>query len=105
METIAAGAEEGWAQALRSSAPRARVALTEAGVDGEIEVHVVVDETLGDRELGTQLGLPRDLDGDGSVSSVDVRERAQLLPVVLVARWAGVLGPCEERLARLVVGG
>ena len=61
-------------------------------------VEVITDETMTDQELGVHLGLPRDLDADGEVTSVDVRGRALLLPVLLRARWHGAGG--ERELVR-----
>jgi len=52
-----------------------------------LEVDVVVDETLSDADLGTALGLPRDLDGDGSAASRAVASEARLVPVVVRLRW------------------
>jgi len=50
-------------------------------------IEVVVDETITDQELGVDLGMPRDLDGDGVVGNTNVSASATLLPVVLRANW------------------
>jgi hypothetical protein len=55
-------------------------------------VIVVTDETATDASLGAQLGMPRDLDGDGLVSSGDVSAHARLLPVIVRVRWMGSRG-------------
>lgn len=52
-----------------------------------LEIDVVVDETLSDEDLGTALGLPRDLDGDGSAANRAVAAEARLVPVVVRLRW------------------
>lgn len=58
-------------------------------------VTVLRDETLTDAEVGCALGLPRDLDNDGLVDNADVTDTAELLPVVLRARWRGAGGDRE----------
>jgi len=55
-------------------------------------IQIVTDETITDAALGTQLGLPRDLDGDGAAGSSDVSNTARLLPVVVRAQWRGSSG-------------
>ena len=55
-------------------------------------VIAVTDETASDASLGVQLGMPRDLDGDGLVSSSDVSLHARLLPVIVRLRWLGARG-------------
>ena len=56
----------------------------------------LADETRTDASLGVQLGLPRDLDGDGNATSTDVLATARLIPVVIELRWTGIRG--EQRL-------
>jgi len=58
-------------------------------------VELVTDETTTDAALGTQLGLPRDLDGDGAATSADVSTTARVFPVVVRARWHGAAGNSE----------
>jgi hypothetical protein len=63
--------------------------------DGEAAVgtiQVIVDETATDAALGLDLGLPRDLDGDGLADDADVTATARILPVVLRLRWSGSRG-------------
>lgn len=97
----AAGAQGGWA-------PAVRLALTPGGslgtgfevkelspVEGQAlvgSIELVLDETATDAELGVDLGMPRDLDGDGLVSSANVGADALILPVVVRARWRGARG-------------
>lgn len=68
-------------------------------------IEIVTDETRTDRELGAQLGMPRDLDGDGLATRTDVSGNALLLPVVVRARWQGAGGDAQVQhafyLARL----
>ena len=58
-------------------------------------VWIVTDETLTDEAIGFELGLPRDLDGDGSATNTDVSATATVLPVVLRLRWKGASGERE----------
>jgi hypothetical protein len=60
-------------------------------------VQVLTDETLGDALLGLDLGMPRDLNGDGLSDNPDVLATAaaqppRILPVIVSARWRGVNG-------------
>jgi hypothetical protein len=50
-------------------------------------VIVITDETLTDEDVGMQLGMPRDLDGDDLTETTDVSTTALLLPVIVEARW------------------
>ena len=62
-------------------------------------IQVVTDETQTDLELGAQLGMPRDLDGDGLATHTDVSGDALLLPVVVRARWQGAGGDAQVQHA------
>lgn len=55
-------------------------------------VRMVFDETVTDAALGLELGMPRDLDGDGVADNGDVSNNARIIPVVLIADWTGVSG-------------
>jgi hypothetical protein len=66
-----------------------------AGAAGVLTIDVVTDETASDAALGTLLGLPRDLDGDGDATSVDATATAKLLPVVVRVRWSSDDSPRE----------
>ena len=59
-------------------------------------ITVITDETATDAELGFELGMPRDLDGDGVVGNTDVSATARIFPVVLELRWKGSSG--DQRL-------
>ena len=58
-------------------------------------ISVITNETATDDALKAELGMPRDLDGDGVVASADVGHTARLLPVIVRARWKGVSGKQE----------
>ncbi len=67
-------------------------------LDGQLtvaDVLVVTDETATDGDLGLDLGMPRDLNGDGIADLADVGATARLLPIVLTLRWSGVSGDRE----------
>jgi type II secretory pathway pseudopilin PulG len=55
-------------------------------------IEVMVDETASDAETGFELGMPRDLDGDGQILSSDVSANARILPVVVRVQWRGISG-------------
>lgn len=55
-------------------------------------VRLVTDETEGDGGLLVDIGMPRDLNGDGDASDVDVAADAVLLPCVITAQWHGING-------------
>jgi len=58
-------------------------------------ISVITSEIATDNSLGAELGMPRDLDGDGVVNNTDVSHTARLLPVIVRARWKGVSGKQE----------
>jgi len=55
-------------------------------------IQVLRDETRSDADLGFELGMPRDLDGDGAADNTDVSANARILPVIVQAQWTGVSG-------------
>ena len=59
---------------------------------GTGNVLVFVDETETTPE-GQQLGLPRDLDGDGLATNPDVSASYTLLPIRIQATWTNSDGP------------
>ncbi len=48
------------------------------------------------------LGTPRDLNGDAVIDDLDHSGDCTLLPVVIVVRWRGRLGPREIRLCTVL---
>ena len=70
----------------------------------EASIMIVVDETLTDSELGTELGMPRDLDGDGLIESNDVSGAATLLPAIISLTWKGSGGSREIKHAIYLLG-
>lgn len=64
--------------------------------EGETDVafiNLVTDETTTDAALGVALGMPRDLDGNGSATNTDVSGSASILPAVIRLQWSGSAGP------------
>jgi prepilin-type N-terminal cleavage/methylation domain-containing protein len=55
-------------------------------------ITVVTNEAATDATLHAQLGMPRDLDGDGLIDNASVGNSARLLPVIIRAQWKGVGG-------------
>lgn len=57
----------------------------------DLELHeILLDPDLAD--LADDLGLPRDLNGSGSLDAGDRSDDYQLLPVLLRLRWTGATG-------------
>jgi len=67
-------------------------------------ITVIVDESKSDADLGLELGMPRDLDGDGAADNADVSMTARILPVLVTARWHGVSGDVEIQHPFYVIG-
>ena len=63
-------------------------------------IEIITDETTVD----TQLGLPRDLNGDGDMEDTNVAFDAQLLPVLIRVRWNTGEGQREMRQGFYLVG-
>ena len=61
-------------------------------------VRLITNETLSDSALGVELGMPRDLDGDGLATNNAVTATARLLPVVFEVRWNSPWG--EQRITQ-----
>lgn len=61
-------------------------------------LRLVTDETATDAALGVELGMPRDLDGDGLATNNAVSTTAKLLPVVLEVRWNSPWG--QQRITQ-----
>lgn len=65
---------------------------------------IVTDERRTDAELGRDLGMPRDLNGDGDSTDADVSATARILPVTLTLRWTGENGQQVLRHGFYVMG-
>lgn len=64
-------------------------------VEGAVNVgsiRVVTDETTSDEDVGAQVSLPRDLNGDGDALDTNVVGTAHLLPIVITLRWRSQAG-------------
>lgn len=69
---------------------------------GRIAIHT--DERLTDAEIGRDLGMPRDLNGDGDTTDADVSATARILPVTITLRWRGENGQQVLRHGFYVMG-
>jgi hypothetical protein len=67
-------------------------------------ITVVLDESLTDAELRLELGMPRDLDGDGLTDNADVSDAARILPIIVQAKWKGVSGDVQLTHPFYVIG-
>ena len=67
-------------------------------------IQILLDETALDADLGVEVGLPRDLNGDGDDDDEDVTVDARVLPVVLTLRWRGETGQNVMRHGFYVMG-
>jgi Tfp pilus assembly protein PilV len=86
------------------NAPFGQVASTYQGTTYSIPdlgatatVTIFVNETDTSPDAAV-LGLPRDLDGDGAASTVDVTNRYFLLPIKVSVSWTGREGPETRNL-------
>jgi type II secretory pathway pseudopilin PulG len=64
----------------------------------DLELH----EFILDQELSDDLGLPRDLNGDGALDGDDHSGDYQLLPVSVRLRWTGATGVREFKIQTLL---
>ena len=55
-------------------------------------VELITSEAQTDATLGVLMGMPRDLNGDGDASDLDVSEDARLIPAVIRLAWRGPNG-------------
>lgn len=65
------------------------------GTDHIATITIITDETTTDAELGANIGMPRDLDGDGLASNSNVTNNASLLPAIVDIRWRHAGGELE----------
>lgn len=102
VDTLSAGGEIGATFDVRELDPPAG----EASVG---TIQVITDETTTDAQLGLDLGLPRDLDGDGLADNGDVIatqaiRAPRLLPIVVTVRWRGAKGTRQIAHPFYVIG-
>lgn len=50
-------------------------------------IEFITNETLTADQLGIEMGMPRDFNGDGDMLDADVTSDARMLAVVITARW------------------
>jgi hypothetical protein len=72
-------------------------------------IQVFTDETLRDVDIGFDLGLPRDLNGDGAADNNNILataavDRPRLLPVVVTVTWRGINGQGQVDHPFYVIG-
>jgi len=71
------------------------------GVVGEIVFPVSGTQLREDVDL-PQLGMPRDLDGDGGTDALDHTANYQLLPVLVRVAWRGQTAPMQVELRTIL---
>lgn len=59
------------------------------------QVEVIRDETATDADLGFELGMPRDLNGDGDAADTAVASDGRLFPVIVRVCWETPAGQRE----------
>lgn len=67
-------------------------------------IQIVTDETLTDEQLGVEIGMPRDLNGDGDAADTNVVGTARLHPVIVTVTWRGPNGQQDVRQPFYVLG-
>ena len=67
-------------------------------------IRIITDETLTDEGLGVDIGMPRDLNGDGDAADQNVTGDARIHPVVVTVTWRGPNGTQTLRQPFYVVG-
>jgi type II secretory pathway pseudopilin PulG len=70
---------------------------------GEVVLPLLGGQLREDLEM-PELGMPRDLNGDGVVDAKDHKSDYQLLPVLVKANWHGVDGDSTVTIQRLLAG-
>lgn len=73
------------------------------GIVGEVLFPVSDAGALREDVDDANLGMPRDLDGDGEVDALDHGDDYILLPVTVRLRWRGVTGERVFELHRLLI--
>jgi type II secretory pathway pseudopilin PulG len=79
--------------------------LNPVGANGRVgSIQIVTDETQTDAALGAELGMPRDLNGDGDANDNVAGGTARLLPVVITVTYRAATGSVTMNHAFYVVG-
>lgn len=100
-DDVAATSPDTWAQTIVDTVASGTRLSSTFSVDGLApqsgsttvgSIRIVTNETSTDADLGVQIGMPRDLDSDGSASNGNVTSSATMLPVVLTVRYRGLAG-------------
>ena len=78
------------------------------GSVGKITLPIVIDITTGEAQLRedvnfTALGLPRDLDADGTIDGDNHIDDYMILPVIVRVEWRGTSGPSYVEFKTLLV--
>lgn len=96
-DTNAANDPDGAGTAPGASIPLPGLGRSGTGASGTCTVFLPFDSTGALREDLTipEIGLPRDLDGDGAIDAADHRTDAIFIPVAVRVRWTGVQGQRE----------
>lgn len=85
--------------------PKAVVSRDEAGMDfrSVVELPLTKDGELREDAERPEMGLPRDLNGDGLIDGEDHRDDYVILPVAVRVTWTGTSGPREVLLAGVLL--
>lgn len=67
-------------------------------------IQIITDETLTDEQLEVEIGMPRDLNGDGDAADTDVNGTARLHPVIVTVTWRAPNGTQTLRQPFYVIG-
>lgn len=73
-----------------------------SGDRGSIEMPVNSDGEVREDLNIPALGMPRDLNGDGSIDSANHASDFHVLPVIVRLKWAGISGNREMRLMTIL---
>jgi hypothetical protein len=73
-------------------------------VDGRVgRISFILDETAADT-VAKQLGLPRDLNGDGDALDTSVKADYRMLPVRIEVEWSGAGGDSRIEIRGMLFG-
>lgn len=79
--------------------------LNPIGAAGQVgSIQIITDETQTDAALGVELGMPRDLNGDGDALDDVAAGTARMLPVIVTLNYRSGSGPVTLDHAFWIVG-